>query len=64
MNSFNPFTPETLQSLNLDTSIVANRGFSQKSVTERQTVSWLIMSLLQDLHCLHRNLFLCTGLKE
>ena len=41
-STVNPFTPEfltwTLPSLTLDTSIVANGGFSQKSITEWQTV--------------------------
>ena len=39
---FNPFIPEclkwTLPSLNLDTFIVANRGFTHKSVAEWQIV--------------------------
>ena len=37
LNYFNPFIPKFLKwalpSLTLDTSVVANRGFSQKSIT-------------------------------
>ena len=45
----NPFMLEfliwTLPSQNLDTSIVANRGFSQKPKTDWQTV-WILMRWL------------------
>ena len=60
---FNPFTSEfltwTLPSLNLDTFIVANRGFSQKSITEWQTVLYLMRRLVMS--CL---IWICTVCKD
>ena len=66
---FNSFTPEflkwTLPSLNVDTSIVANRGFSQKSITELQTalilMRWLNMSHLIWISFVYKGI--CIGLE-
>ena len=69
--SIYPFTPEFLKwahpPMNLDTSIVVNRGISQKSRTEQQTVDPDETAHHEpsplDLHCLHKYLVWSTRLK-
>ena len=60
-STVNPFDPEfmkwTLSSLNLDTPIVANRGSSQNSVTDWQTVLILMRQLVRSL------IWICTVCK-
>ena len=66
----NPFTLEftkwTLQSPNLITSIVANRGFSKK-INDRIATGVELDETYKshlDLHCLQRYLFWSAGMKE
>ena len=63
------FMQWTLPPLNLDTSIVANKDISQKSITNTansidpsKTTHYEPSHL--DLHCLHKHLLLYTGLKK
>ena len=58
-----PETDKQIRSLNLDTSIAAIRGFSQKSIKEWQTVQNLIEWLITNLHCLQRYLYWPVGMK-